>query len=180
MFFEYFVEKEFFLIIKGIKIILIFVIAFLFNFFCSKFLRGFISRTLEKETQPPERNQKIKTVLSIVLGTTKLLILISAILISLSIMGIDIGPILASMGLLGLALSLGAREIVADFLAGILILLENEYNVGDFIKIDSKQGFVKEITLRKTVLEDEEGFLHSIPNAQIKIISKKKIDGKHH
>lgn len=173
MIFDFPLVFKFEVIVKIVKVILVFVLAFLFNFFCQNLLKKFISEILEK-TEIVEKKTKIKTILSFVLGTTKFLILLCATLIALSIVGINIGPILASLGILGLTLSLGAREIVADFLAGTFILLENEYNVGDYVQIGEKKGIVKEITLRKTVLEDETGFLHSIPNSQIKIISKKK------
>lgn len=173
MTFDFPLAFKFELIVKIVKIILIFIFALFFNFFCQGLLKKFISKSLEK-TEISEKKLKIKTIFSFVLGTTKFLILLCAILIALSILGINIGPILTSMGILGLIFSLGAKEIVADFLAGTFILLENEYNVGDYIQIGEKKGMVKEVTLRKTVLEDGEGFLHSIPNSQIKIISKKK------
>ncbi|MDD4873822.1 MAG: mechanosensitive ion channel [Dehalococcoidales bacterium] len=79
----------------------------------------------------------------------------------------NITPLLASAGIVGVALALGAQSIVKDFLVGIFILLEDQYNKGDVIKIAGISGEVVEINLRRTVLRDLDGIVHSIPNSSI-------------
>jgi len=76
--------------------------------------------------------------------------------------------------LVGLAMGMAAKDILADFIAGLFILLEGQYYVGDKIKISGLEGEVKEITLRRTIIRDEAGIIHSFPNSQIKLFSKKE------
>ena len=71
-----------------------------------------------------------------------------------------------------LAVGMAARGIVADFIFGIFILLEGQYDIGDKVKIVGLEGIVEEITLRRTIIKDKEGAFHYIPNSQIKIVSR--------
>ncbi len=86
-------------------------------------------------------------------------------------LGINITPILASAGVLGLAVAFGAQTLIKDFLSGFFILLENQYRIGDVIVIDGVGGVVERITLRVTVLRDLQGTVHYIPNGTMARIS---------
>ncbi|HOE15376.1 MAG TPA: mechanosensitive ion channel [Candidatus Paceibacterota bacterium] len=88
-------------------------------------------------------------------------------------LGINITPILASLGIVGLAVGMAAKDIIADFISGIFILLEGQYYIGDEVNISNIEGQVQEITLRKTILKDKDNMIHIIPNSQIKIVSRK-------
>jgi small conductance mechanosensitive channel len=77
------------------------------------------------------------------------------------------------LGLVGFAISMAAKDILSDFISGIFVLLEDQYHVGDKIRVGNLEGEVVEFNLRRTVLKDESGILHLIPNSQIKIVSKK-------
>ena len=89
----------------------------------------------------------------------------------LSQLGFNLGPVLASAGIAGLAIGFGAQALVKDVINGFFILLENQYNVGDTVRAASVQGTVEDMSLRRTVLRDADGTLHTIPNSEIKLVS---------
>lgn len=88
----------------------------------------------------------------------------------LNLFGVNIGPILAGTGIIGLAVSFGAQSLVKDFISGLFILIENQYAIGDKIKIDDKEGEVIKITMRSTILRNEKGFIFYVPNGSIKTV----------
>ena len=95
-----------------------------------------------------------------------------AILLTFNVF-INIAPILAGAGILGLAVSFGAQSLVKDIISGFFILLENQFAVGDVIEAAGKSGMVEKMTLRVVVLRDLEGTMHIIPNGEIKVVSNK-------
>lgn len=160
------------LLSHGIKIVLILVATFLINRFLKAFIERAVKKQIKDKVQEAER-KKAETLISIFEGTFKFIIWIVALLMILPEFGVNITPILAGVGLMGLAVGMAARGIISDFIAGLFLLLENQYNIGDKVKIAGIEGEVKEITLRRTILKDGEGVFHSIPNSQIKVVSKK-------
>lgn len=90
---------------------------------------------------------------------------------SLNLSGVDIRPILASAGIIGLAVGFGAQSLVKDFVSGLFILIENQYGVGDRVKIGSFEGNVVKITMRSTVLMDDEKNKHYISNGLVKNVT---------
>jgi small conductance mechanosensitive channel len=84
-----------------------------------------------------------------------------------------IGPLLAGIGVLGLAVSFGAQSLVKDVIAGFFILLENQFAIGDIVEVNGKSGVVERITMRIVGLRDVEGTLHIIPNGSITVVSNK-------
>jgi small conductance mechanosensitive channel len=84
---------------------------------------------------------------------------------------INIGPLLASAGVAGLAIGFGAQTLVHDVLTGFFILMENQYDLGDTVRLGGVKGTVELMTLRRTVLRDADGTVHTIPNSQITIVS---------
>ena len=90
----------------------------------------------------------------------------------LSELGVDIGPLLAGAGIAGVALGFGAQSMVEDYLSGMFIILENQFRVGDVVRINNEDrisGVVEHITVRQTVLRDLDGMVHHIPNGEIKV-----------
>ncbi len=81
--------------------------------------------------------------------------------------GIDLTPLLAGASVLGVAVGFGAQSIIKDFLSGLFILLENQYRVGDTVNLDGSDGRVEQITIRSTVVRDNDGSVHYIPNGSI-------------
>ena len=109
-------------------------------------------------------------------STVQGVILVIAALISLGTMGIDIGPALAAAGIIGLAVSLGAQTLIKDVIGGLTILLEDEYRVGDTVKIGAVSGDVEHITLRRTDVRDAEGRLFMVPNGDVRVVANETRD----
>ena len=102
-----------------------------------------------------------------------LIIVISfiALLMILGELGIQLGPLLATAGIGAVAIGFGAQSLVKDVISGFFIILENQYRIGDAIEAAGVSGLVESVSLRRTVLRDLEGKVHTIPNGEIKIVS---------
>jgi small-conductance mechanosensitive channel len=118
-----------------------------------------------------ERAKRTETLGRIVETTLRVVILIAALLMVLKQVGIEIGPLLAGAGIVGLAVGFGAQSLVKDVIGGFFILLENHMNVGDVVQIAGVSGLVESINLRVTVLRDLEGKVHIVPNGEIGVVS---------
>ncbi len=112
-------------------------------------------------------DKRTKTVNNMIIWISAIVIGVVTFFLILSELGQDITPLLASAGIVGVALALGAQTMVKDFLAGMFILLEDQYNVGDTVKIAGIAGAVEEVNLRRTILRDLDGIVHTIPNSSI-------------
>lgn len=130
-----------------------------------------LARRLERTIADSERAARLKTFLLAGRSLASVLVAIIAGLTALRVLDIDIGPVLAGAGLVGLALSLGAQTLIKDYIGGFLILLENQFRVGDVIQVGDKTGSVERITLRATYLRDLEGRQHLIPHGEMRILS---------
>jgi len=117
------------------------------------------------------RRQQMVTLVQILRWVAHVLIGGSALLMLLSTFGVDITPLLASVGVAGLAVSLGAQTLIKDLIGGFLILAENQYAVGDSIQVGTVSGQVERITLRATYVRDVNGYLHIIPNGEVRIVA---------
>lgn len=118
-----------------------------------------------------DRRARLQTLRRVAKSTVKVALLAIALLIGLSTVGINIGPALAAAGIVGLAISLGAQTLIKDMIGGLTILLEDEYRVGDSVKIGSVSGDVARITLRRTDVRDAEGRLFVVPNGEVRIVA---------
>jgi small conductance mechanosensitive channel len=88
-------------------------------------------------------------------------------------LGLDIGPAIAGLGVVGIAVGFGAQSLVRDYLNGALIFLENQYSLGDVVTIAGVTGTVEDISLRRTTLRDLDGVVHTVPNGEIKVASNR-------
>jgi small-conductance mechanosensitive channel len=118
-----------------------------------------------------ERRQQLVTLVQILRWAANLLIVVGAVLMLLSALGVDITPLLAGVGVVGLAVSLGAQTLIQDVFGGLLILVENQYIVGDVIQTGDISGTVERFTLRVTHVRDIEGRLHVIPNGEVRTVA---------
>ena len=118
-----------------------------------------------------ERTKRTETLALIVETTLRVVILTGAFLMVLKQVGIEIGPLLAGAGVIGLAVGFGAQSLVKDVIGGFFILFENHMNVGDVVKISGVAGLVESINLRVTVLRDLEGKVHIVPNGEIGVVT---------
>ncbi len=117
------------------------------------------------------RRQQLITISSIIRSLGLTAIVFFALVTVLYDLGIHVEPLLASAGIAGLAVGFGAQTLVHDVLNGFFILVENWFDVGDVIKIGAFQGAVETLTLRRTVLRDADGSVHTIPNSTITAVT---------
>ena len=120
-----------------------------------------------------EVNKRFTTIDALVGYVVKAFVVTIGGLLVLEQIGLDVGPAIAGLGVVGIAIGFGAQAIVRDFFSGILILLENQYAQGDVVEIAGVTGTVEELTLRRTVLRDADGVVHNVPNGEIKVASNR-------
>jgi moderate conductance mechanosensitive channel len=118
------------------------------------------------------REKRGRTIAQLLRSVGRVVIITIAILLTFNVF-INIAPILAGAGILGLAISFGAQSLVRDIISGFFILLENQFAVGDVIEAAGKSGVVERMTLRVVVLRDLDGTMHVIPNGEMKVVSNK-------
>ena len=157
----------------GIRIALIIIGAVIINFFAVKFItktvriavtsRGFGSKEAEIKRE--------NTLIRIFSWTITILIIIVSGLMILEEGGVSIAPILASIGVLGLAVGFGGQYLIRDVISGFFIILENQYRIGDVVSFDGTGGLVEDISLRMTTLRDMDGTVHHIPHGEIKKVA---------
>ena len=122
----------------------------------------------EDDQHVSQKEKRAATLGHIVVATGNVVIYVVITLMILSSFGVDIRPILAGAGVIGLAIGFGAQSLVKDFVSGLFILVENQYRIGDTVKIGSFEGRVVRITMRSTVLRNTEGKTYFISNGLIK------------
>jgi len=131
-----------------------------------------INRATKSESlDTQEASKRINTLMNILKGIGKILIWSIFLMILLKKFNIDIGPILAGAGILGLAVGFGAQELVRDIISGFFILLENQVRAGDVAIINGTGGLVEKIELRTITLRDFSGVVHVLQNGKINTIS---------
>jgi len=159
----------------GIKIIVVLFIAWL----AARISRIFVSKLIKTLVEKAEivgrdgkvQKQRRETLSKVFSSTLKIVIWVITILTILPEFGVDPTPLLAGAGLIGLAIGMGSKNLVQDYLAGLFILLEDQYRVGEEVDIGGKKGKVIDLTLRRTIIKDEKETVHYIPNGQIKSAS---------
>jgi small-conductance mechanosensitive channel len=124
-----------------------------------------------RKLPPGVRVQQVRTVAGVLTSVGVFVIYFVALLMVLGQLGLNLGPMLASAGIAGLAIGFGAQTLVHDFINGFFILLENQYDIGDTVRIAGVKGVVERMSLRNTVLRDEDGTVHTVPNSAIQIVS---------
>ena len=140
-------------------------------------LAALITRRVEKafdDNDPSTMNEREKqaaTLGKVIRNIIRMLVWGVALIMVMRELGIDVGPLLAGVGIVGLAVGFGAQSLVKDFLSGMFVLIENQYNVGDVVKAAGVSGLVEKITLRATTLRDLEGKVHVIPNGIIDVVT---------
>ena len=118
-----------------------------------------------------ELERRVRTIGTLAVRVAGAVIAIIAVLMALDLFGIDIGPAVAGLGVVGIALGFGAQTLVRDWLAGIFIVLENQFSAGDMVRLVGVEGVVEDFSLRRTTLRDLDGTLHVVPNGQIIVAS---------
>lgn len=143
-----------------------------------KFTMIIVTRLVRRAIRPDkyktksEEQQREDTLISVIGTSVRVGLWIIGGLLLLGVLGVNIGPLLAGAGVLGVALGFGAQSLVKDFLSGLFIIIENQYRVGDVVSINGAvTGQVEHISLRETALRDLDGIVHHIPNGFIDFAS---------
>lgn len=167
---EWVVDTQEFIRIKLPHLLVVAIIAFVLI----RLLRAVtfhMTRVAERHSPSAERISQVKTVAGVFRATGLAIIGTIAGLQFLDALGVNLAPLLASAGVAGIALGLAAQNIVKDMLNGILILIEDQFNVGDSVRLAGLAGTVEAMTLRKTTVRDADGTLYVIPNSQITTVA---------
>ena len=167
---EWVIDIQEFIRIKLPHLLVIAAIAFLLN----RILRIITFRMIhvaEQRSATAVHLSQVKTLAGVIRTTGLAIIWMIAGLLFLDTLGVNLAPLLASAGVAGIAIGLAAQNIVKDVLNGILILIEDQFNVGDTVRLAGLAGTVEEMTLRRTTVRDYDGTLYVIPNSQITTVA---------
>lgn len=158
----------------GWKILLIVAVYATIYFVLHRILPTILKRAVSAQMRgqdEEEIEQRANTLASVLIKTGMVILAIVALFTILAEIGVSIAPALAGFGIAGIAVGFGAQSLVKDFISGLFILLENQYAVGDVVKIAGIAGIVESINLRRTVLRDLDGIVHSVPNGEVTVAS---------
>jgi small-conductance mechanosensitive channel len=158
----------------GARVVAIIAVAIIVDFALHRIIPHALRVAVERQMKgvPEEEiQQRVDTLSSVFTGTGRGIIALVALLTLLPLAGISIGPLLAGVGILGLAVGFGAQSLVKDVISGLFILLDNWYSKGDVVTAAGISGLVEEVGIRRTVLRDLDGIVHYIPNGEIGVAS---------
>jgi small conductance mechanosensitive channel len=141
-----------------------------------KLITGRVLKVAERHSGGARSIAQVRTLASVIRATGIGIIVFLAALEILPLLGFKLEPLLASAGVAGVAIGLAAQTIVKDCLNGVLILVEDQYNVGDVVKLAGLGGKVEGMTLRRTMVRDNDGTLYIIPNSQITVVANQTRD----
>jgi moderate conductance mechanosensitive channel len=155
-----------------IEVAVIVGLAFAFYRLLKMVIRRIITREIDEEDPVVRRlrEQRAHT-LGGLLGNFALIVVVGITILTVLSLFMEIGPLLASVGVLGLAISFGAQSLVKDVITGTFMLLEGQFGIGDVVRVSDVSGMVEKITLRTTILRDLHGAVHIIPNGEITRVS---------
>jgi small conductance mechanosensitive channel len=156
------------------RMIWIIVGAYIFYFIFKKFGGLWLTKILRARCPGEKRvilQKRTKTIYRFLVNTLKTVIFFIVSFLLLDQLGVNIAPFLTGAGIIGVAIGFGSQTLVKDYISGIFIIAEDQFCKGENIEIAKIKGTVKDFTLRKTVLIDENGTMHFIPNSQIVTVS---------
>ncbi len=155
---------------SGFHILIILLLAWIALKMAKKLSQGLV-RFVTRQKEDEEFQKRTRTLGEVVRYVIVLVVFAVATMTVLKELGIDIGPVLAAAGIVGLAVGFGAQSLVKDVISGFFILLEDQIRVGDVINIADKGGLVEKVGLRTTVLRDLQGNVHYVPNGNISVVT---------
>ena len=162
-----------------VPIALVVIIAYAAIRLARLFVHGIVKTLLDREAtegtaqelSAVELKKRMDTLDALGGRTLQAFIVMIAGLMVLGRIGLDIGPAVAGLGVVGIAVGFGAQSLVKDYLNGALILIENQFGKGDVVRVAGVDGSVEDFTLRRTTLRDLDGVVHTIPNGEIRVAS---------
>ena len=159
----------------------IFIIIFI-GFFSWKTLSTIIKKKLDSldDSKDEAQTQRVNTLFRILRNFVSIAILIVVIMLVLSELGIEIGPLIAAAGVVGLAVGFGAQTLVKDIITGLFIILEGQITIGDIVEVAGHSGRVEAITIRTVRLRDVNGHLHVVPFSEVTTVKNITQDQDYH
>jgi small-conductance mechanosensitive channel len=162
-----------------VPILLIVAIGLIVIALARRFVHGIVKALLDRETQEGtaqelsavEIQKRMTTIEGLGTNVVRLFVGLVAAVMILGELNLDIGPALAGLGVVGIAVGFGTQSIVRDYFTGALILVENQFSQGDVVSIAGVSGTVEDFSLRRTTLRDLSGVVHTVPNGEIKVAS---------
>ena len=162
-----------------VPILLIVIVAFAAVRLARIFVHSIVKTLLDREAtegtaqelSAVELKKRMETLDTLASNTLQFFIVAIAGLMVLGELGLNIGPAIAGLGVVGIAVGFGAQSLVRDYLNGSLILVENQFAKGDVIRVAGVSGTVEDFNLRRTTLRDLDGVVHTVPNGEIRVAS---------
>ncbi len=158
----------------GVRIAAIVAVAVLLDYALHRMIPRALRLTVERQMKgrdDEEIQQRVDTLASVFTAGGRVIIVLVTLLTLMPLAGISIGPLLAGVGILGLAVGFGAQSLVKDIISGLFILLDDQYSKGDVVTVGGISGLVEDVGIRRTVLRDLDGIVHYIPNGEIAVAS---------
>lgn len=161
----------------GLRIFIVLTVAMFLNRYSGRIVKRLLEHAvrLDMYNSKIDRERRLNTLSGLLNAVVHFMVWILSIILTVSLLGINATPIFASAGLIGAGLAFGAQSMIKDFLAGVFIISENQYRVGDFVDLMNVNGTVQSIGLRTTVLRDLNGSVHHIPNGSIVVATNKTV-----
>ena len=164
-----------------VPIVLIVVVAFILIRAARLFVHGIVKALMDREAtegtaqelSAVELKKRMDTLDGLGGAVLRFFIVVIAGLMILRTFDLDIGPAIAGLGVVGVAVGFGAQNLVRDYLNGALILIENQFSKGDVIRAAGVSGTVEDFSLRRTTLRDLDGIVHTVPNGEVKVASNR-------
>jgi small conductance mechanosensitive channel len=164
---------------RAVPILVVILVAFVLLRASRLFVHGIVKALMDREAtegtaqelSAVELKKRMDTLDGLGGNVIRFFIVIIAGLMVLRSFDLDIGPAVAGLGVVGVAVGFGAQHLVRDYLNGALILIENQFSKGDVIRIANVSGTVEDFSLRRTTLRDLDGVVHTVPNGEILVAS---------
>jgi small conductance mechanosensitive channel len=164
---------------RAVPIVLIILVALVLMRASRLFVRGIVKALMDREAtegtaqelSAVELKKRMDTLDGLGGNVLQFFIVIIAGLMILRTFDLDIGPAIAGIGVVGVAVGFGAQHLVRDYLNGALILIENQFSKGDVVRLAGVSGTVEDFSLRRTTIRDLDGVVHTVPNGEIAIAS---------
>jgi small conductance mechanosensitive channel len=162
-----------------LPILLIVIVAIIAMRAAALFVHGIVKALLDREAtegtaqelSAVELKKRMDTLDELGAHVIQAFIIVIAALMVIGRLGFDIGPAIAGLGVIGIAVGFGAQTLVRDYLNGSLILIENQFAKGDVVRLAGVAGTVEDFNLRRTTIRDMDGVVHTVPNGEIKVAS---------
>jgi len=163
---------------KGLRFVLILALAIIFSRLLARVVAEVVARVTDDNgagdaLRAIESRKRTDTLKSVASRTASVAVWTVAVVMALSEIGYNVGPLLAGAGVAGIAIGFGAQNLVRDFFAGFFLLTENQIRVGDVAVINGQGGLVEQINLRTTIIRDVAGDVHIFPNGAITQLTNK-------